>query len=251
MEAVLELESVTKRFGETRALAELTLRVAPGECLGLVGRNGAGKTTAIRLAAGLLEPTSGRVSVFNSGYRADGLAIRRRIGVMPQDDALLEALTPRQYLELVGRLHRLERPVIDRRRTELCETLEIESPPEALTSELSFGTRKKLALAAALLGRPELVLLDEPFEGIDPVASATLRALFDQLRRRGVALLLSSHQLGEVERLATRVAILDHGRLVAAGTWDELRAATPEAEDLESLFEALVGGRRPVNLSWL
>jgi ABC-2 type transport system ATP-binding protein len=179
------------------------------------------------------------------------LAIRRRLGVMPQDDALLEALTPRQYLELVGTLHGLARGESGRRRDELFELLDVAVPAKALLSELSYGTRKKVALAAALLGRPDLLFLDEPFEGIDPIASRAIRELVVELARRDVAVLLSSHQLGEVERLCSRVAILERGRLVACGTLDELRAAAPGAADLETLFESIVGRREPAKLSWL
>jgi ABC-2 type transport system ATP-binding protein len=248
---LLELEGVVHRFGEVAALDGVTLRLARGEVVGLVGRNGAGKTTLVRVAAGLLRPSSGRVALFGLDYRRAELAIRLRLGVMPQDDALLDALTARQYLELVGRLHRLDRAEVERRRDELFDTFEVTARDGALLSELSYGTRKKVALAAALVGHPEILLLDEPFEGLDPIAGATLRDLITELQGRGVGILLSSHQLGEVERLATTVAILDHGRLVASGTLDELRTGAAPVDDLEALFEALVGGRKSARLPWL
>lgn len=251
MEQVVEFEAVTKRYGDVCALSGMTLSVTRGACLGLVGRNGAGKTTTIRLATGLLAPSAGRVRMFGLDPKRDATTVRRRLGVMAQDDDLLDALTPGQYLQLVGRLHRLATDEIDRRSAELFELLELGAPTGALISELSYGTRKKVALSAALLPGRELVLLDEPFEGIDPITSRTVRGLIAELSRRGTTVLLSSHLLGEVERLCSTVAILDRGRLVTSGTVADLRAAAPGTSDLEELLVALVGTERSAGLSWL
>lgn len=249
--AALRLERVGRRFGAHEALVDLDLAVAPGECVGLVGRNGAGKTTTLRIAAGLLPPSSGRVTLFGLDPEREPVAVKRRLGLVAQDDELFGALTAVQFLELVGRLHRRERREIAARSAELFELLEIDAPAGHVLSELSFGTRKKVALAAAILPGPELLLLDEPFEGLDPIAGRCVRLLIEDLTRAGVAILLSSHQLGQVERLAERTLLIERGRVVASGTLAELRAAHPGTDDLETLLAALVDRGAPRRLSWL
>ena len=247
----LLLEGVSKRFGAQLALDDVTLALPRGGFLGLLGRNGAGKTTAISIATGVLPATAGRALVFGLDVEREPLAVKRRVGVMPQQEGLLELLTGPQYLRLAGRLYGLDTREVERRAAELLATLELVPAPAALVRDYSYGMRKKLALAAALLHGPELVFLDEPFEGLDPLATRTVRDLLVLLRERGVTLLMSSHGLDVVERLCERVAILDRGRLVAHGTLAELRAAHGEFATLEDLFVRLHGGARAGELSWL
>jgi ABC-2 type transport system ATP-binding protein len=247
----LALEGVSKRFGAALALDEVSLSLAAGGFLGLLGRNGAGKTTAISIATGLLPATTGRAVVLGLDVERHPLEVKRRIGVMPQQEGLLDLLTGPQYLRFAGGLYGLERREAERRGGELLEVLELVAAPGALVRDYSFGMRKKLALAAALLHRPELVFLDEPFEGLDPLAVRTVRDLLALLRARGVTLLMSSHGLDVVERLCEEVAILDRGRLVAHGTLAELRRHHGEFASLEDLFVRLHGGARAGELSWL
>ena len=249
--AALLLDGVSKRFGEQLALDAVTLRVEPGGFLGLLGRNGAGKTTAISIATGLLPPTSGRALVLGLDVEREPLAVKRRLGVMPQQEGLLELLTGLQDLRFAGRLHGLPRAEVDRRAAELLDTLELAPGPGVLVRDYSYGMRKKLALAAALLHGPEMIFLDEPFEGLDPLAARTVRDLLARLRARGVTLLMSSHGLDLVARLCDEVAILEQGRLVAHGTLEELRQRHGDFADLEELFVRLHGGPRRGELSWL
>jgi len=247
----LEMEGVGKRFGAVIALEDVTLTVAEGEVVGLVGRNGAGKTTAIHLATGLLRPSAGRIRVLGHDVGRDPVAVKRSIGVMPQERAQLECLTGPQLLDFVGRVHGLGDAEIARRSRELLELLDLEPAPRALVRDYSLGMQKKLALAAALLPGPRMVFLDEPFEGIDPLTGRTIRELIGSLRRAGVTVLMSSHQLEVVEQLCPRLAILERGRLLGFGSPDELRVRFGRDGTLESLLVEVLGGARRGELSWL
>lgn len=247
----LELEDVTKRFGSTTAVDGLSLRLEEGAFLGLLGRNGAGKTTTIHLATGLLSPTAGRVRVLGRDVGEEPLEVKRWIGVMPQEESLFDCLTGPQYLHFVGAMYGLDEKETARRAGELCETLDLEPAPRTLIREYSYGMKKKLGLSAALLHGPRMVFLDEPFEGIDPVTSRTIKDILIGLRKRGVTVLMSSHVLEVVEKLCPTVAILDRGKLLGIGTLEELRGELGEAESLEELFVSLMGGARKGELSWL
>jgi ABC-2 type transport system ATP-binding protein len=247
----LELDDVSRRFGEKVAVDGLSLRLEPGTFLGLLGRNGAGKSTTIKMATGLLRPTSGRLRVLGLDIERDGVLAKRQIGVLPEEMGLLERLTGPQYLRFVGRMYGLEDAEIDRRRAELFEVLDLRPEPNLLLAGYSYGMKKKAALSAALLHSPRLLFLDEPFEGIDPVTSRTLKDILGTLQRRGVTLVMTSHVLEIVERLCPLVAILDHGRLRGLGSVDALRSQHGHDGSLESLFVALMGGARAGELSWL
>lgn len=247
----LEFHEVTKRFGTTTAVDGLSLRLEEGAFLGLLGRNGAGKTTAIHLATGLLRPTSGRVRVLGRDVAEHPLEVKRRIGVMPQEESFLDCLTGPQYLHFVGRMYGLEEKEIVRRTGELFATLDLAPAPGALVRDYSYGMKKKLGLCAALVHGPRTVFLDEPFEGIDPVTSRTIKDILASLRRRRVTVLMSSHVLEVVEKLCPTIAILDRGKLLGLGGMEELRRQLGEADSLEELFVSLMGGARRGELSWL
>jgi len=248
MPAALELRNVTKRFGEKVAVDDLSLTINEGDFVGLLGRNGAGKSTTIKMATGLIDVTSGSISVLGLDIASRGLEARRLMGVMPEDMALLELLTGPQYLRFVGRMYGLEDGLIDKRAQELFDTLDLRPGTRTLVTDYSFGMKKKLALCSALIHAPRLVFLDEPFEGIDAVTNRTIKDILLSLQQRGVTLVLTSHILEVVERLCPRIAIIDEGTLKAWGTHDELGRGTGT---LESLFVGLVGGEQKVALSWL
>ncbi len=248
MPAALELKNVTKRFGDKLAVDDLSLTIGEGEFVGLLGRNGAGKSTTIKMATGLLDVTSGSITVLGLDIATKSLEARRLMGVMPEDMALLELLTGPQYLRFVGRMYGLEEDVIDTRAKELFDTLDLNPGPRTLVTDYSFGMKKKLALCSALLHAPKLVFLDEPFEGIDAITNRTIKDILLSLQQKGVTLVLTSHILEVVERLCPRIAIIDEGKLKAFGTHDELGRG---AGTLESLFVGLVGGEQKGSLSWL
>jgi len=249
--AALEFDSVSKRFGETIAVNGITLRVPRGSLVGLLGRNGAGKTTSINIATGLLRPTAGSVRVLGLDVAERPIDVKRRIGVMPQDDSLLEYLTGSQFLRFVGGVHGLARDTVEQRSREIFATLDLDPPKGTLIRDFSYGMKKKLALGAALIHGPELLFLDEPFEGIDPVTSVTIRAILASLQSKGVTIVMSSHVLEIVERLCGTIAIIDKGRLLAFGSLDDLRERHGDFGNLEELFLGLMGGARPGELSWL
>ena len=247
MAPALELKGVTKRFGDKVAVDDLTLSIEPGSFLGLVGRNGAGKSTTLKMATSLVEPTSGTITVLGHDLRTDSLAARRLMGVMPEDMALLELLTGAQYLHFVGRMYGLEDAQIDKRGQELFDTLDLKPGTRTLVGDYSFGMKKKLALCAALIHGPRLLFLDEPFEGIDAITNRTIKDILLALQQKGVTLVLTSHILEVVEKLCPLIAIIDEGKIKGFGTFDELRQG---GESLESLFVNLVGGAPRGGLSW-
>jgi ABC-2 type transport system ATP-binding protein len=244
----VELDRVTKRFGEKVAVDGVSLSLEPGAFLGLLGRNGAGKSTTLKMLTGLLAPTSGTVRLLGLDLASHPEDVKRQIGVMPEDMALLEMLTGAQYLRFVGRMYGLDDGTIDLRTTELFETLDLAPAPRALITDYSFGMKKKIALSAALIHAPKVVFLDEPFEGIDPVTSRTIKEILLGLSKRGTTLVLTSHILEIVERLCPLVAIMDQGKILGSGPIDELRHG---GASLEATFVALVGGARKGELSWL
>ena len=248
MTPALELIRLTKRFGETTAVDDLTLTVPQGAFLGLLGRNGAGKSTTLKMATGLIQPSAGAVKVLGVDMAADPVAIKRQIGAMPEDMALLDMLTGPQYLRFVGRMYGLEDGVIDARAAELFEKLDLQPGKGTLIGDYSFGMKKKVALCAALLHGPRLLFLDEPFEGIDAVTNRTIKDILLSLQARGTTLILTSHILEVVEKLCPLIAIIDQGRLRDFGPLEDLRQG---GESLERRFVELVGGARTGELSWL
>jgi ABC-2 type transport system ATP-binding protein len=248
MAPALELKNVTKRFGDKVAIDDLSLTIEPGSFLGLLGRNGAGKSTTLKMATSLVEPTAGSISVLGFDLATHSLEARRQMGVMPEDMALLELLTGAQYLRFVGRMYGLDDAQIDARGAELFDTLDLKPGARTLVADYSFGMKKKLALCAALIHGPKVLFLDEPFEGIDAVTNRTIKDILLSLQQRGVTLVLTSHILEVVEKLCPLIAIIDEGKLKGFGTLDELKQG---ADSLEALFVNLVGGTPRGALSWL
>jgi ABC-2 type transport system ATP-binding protein len=245
---MIQAEGLSKCFGEAWALRDVSFRVAPGTFLGVLGRNGAGKTTLVRLLTGQARPTAGTVRVLGRDAAARPLDLRRRVGVMPEPSALLDDLTGEQYLHAAGRLHGLPPDILARRITDLGDLLEVDFRRSARIQDFSFGMRKKTALAASLLHGPELLFLDEPFEGLDPVASGALLGILASLRDHGTTVVLTSHLLGMAERLCTRYLLLDKGGIKAEGAPGDLLRG---GEDLEAFFLREVGAPRKEAPAWM
>jgi len=247
MTPAIRIQSVTKRFGPLVAVSDVSLEVPEGTFLGLLGRNGAGKSTLIKMITGLMKPTQGEIHVLGEKVSMTSLDIKRRIGVTTQEMAMIDGLTGAQYLRLIGRLYGLEDDVIDARRKELFDVLELEPEPRTLIGDYSYGMQKKTALCAALIHGPELLLLDEPFEGVDPVTVRVIKDLLLGLNRKGTTLVLTSHAL---ETLCPVLAIIDGGKVLASGTIEALKAEHGEGDSLEQIFLELTGGGRKGELSW-
>ena len=221
-------EQLGKRFEDLWALRGLDLEVAPGTVLGLLGHNGAGKTTAIRILTTLSIPTEGRASVAGFDVVHQPFAVRRRIGVASQQATVDGLLSARLNLEMVGRLHRLPRAEARRRADELLERLDLTDAADRLVKTFSGGMRRRLDLAASLVAAPEVLFLDEPTTGLDPRSRGDLWGLLRELVRDGTTVILTTQYLEEADRLADDIIVLDHGRTVAHGTPAELKARIGE-----------------------
>lgn len=261
MDAAILTESLTRRFGDFTAVDGLNLSVAPGQFYGFLGPNGAGKSTTIKMLTGLLAPTSGRMTILGLDLSTHLVDVKRQIGVVPEGMALFGRLTGSEYLNFVGRMYGLDRSVTAQRAAELLDFMELSDKPKTLITDYSHGMQKKLALAAAVIHAPKILFLDEPFEGVDAVASGTLKTMLQRMTARGVTIFLTSHVLEIVERLCTHVGIISKGKLVAQGSLEELRSQTAAAgggqneakTTLEQFFLQAVGGsrRESQELSWL
>ena len=240
----LAVEGVVKRYGEIEALAGVSLDVAPGEIVGLLGPNGAGKTTLVRTIATLTTPDAGGVRVDGIDAAADPAAVRERIGLAGQYAALDELLSGRENLRLVGRLYGLSTEEADRRAVALLEALGLTAAADRRVGTYSGGMRRRLDLGATLIGSPRVLLLDEPTTGLDPRARADVWELIDDIARQGTAVLLTSQNLEEVDRLAHRVVVLDHGTVVATGAPGDLKERVG-GRDLDAVFLSLTAPPEP------
>jgi ABC-2 type transport system ATP-binding protein len=248
----VETFDLVRRFGDFTAVDQINLRVKRGSFFGFLGPNGAGKSTTIKMLTGLLGPTSGKMLVLGRDLETEPLEVKRRIGVVPEDLNLFERLTGAEMLVFTGRMYGLQKIEIAQRVPELLELMELNNEPKKLVVEYSHGMKKKLSLACALIHRPEILFLDEPFEGVDAIASRTLKDLLSRLTERGLTVFLTSHVLEIVERLCSEIAIISEGKLLAAGPLDELRKGIRVEGDetkqgpvsLEEYFIHTVGGTR-------
>ena len=235
---MIETQGLCKRFGDKVAVDGLTLRVEGGEVMGFLGPNGSGKTTTIRLLMGLLRPSSGRATILGRDCHSDAVALKRHVGYLPDEPFLYPYLSGLETLELVAGLHGLGAAEGRRRADDLSERLGLGAAARAYTVTYSLGMKKRLALALALIHEPQVLILDEPTNGLDPAGARQMRSTIAELAAGGRTIFLSTHLLDAAERLCHRVAIIRDGTLQALGTPGELRdqfAATPETT-LEDLF---------------
>jgi ABC-2 type transport system ATP-binding protein len=240
-------------FGETTAVDGIDLAVPAGSFYGFLGPNGAGKSTTIKCLTGLLRPTSGEMRILGLDPARENVELKRRIGVVPEDLALFERLTARETLGFVAQVHGIAIDVAKRRSEELLDLMALTDAAETLVADYSHGMKKKLSLASALLPAPRLLFLDEPFEGIDAIASREIKDLLQGFVTRGGTVFLTSHILEIVERLCNHIGVIARGRLVAQGPLDELRSGRAAGGTLEEIFLGLVGvsDRAPAVLDWL
>jgi ABC-2 type transport system ATP-binding protein len=245
----IRVENLRKVYGDKAAVDGLSLNVARGSFFGFLGPNGAGKTTTIKMLMGMAPPTSGSIELLGLPMPEHALEIKQQIGLVPDESLLFDHLTGGEFIEFVGRIYGLDRMVARERSVELMELFELDGSARKLINEYSKGMRKRVAMAAALIHRPQLYLMDEPFEGVDAVGARLMKDILLEQVRHGATIFLTSHVLEVVERLCDRVAIINAGRIVLEGTMAELRRAS---ETLEDAFVRAVGVDRSVEtLDWL
>ncbi|WP_409463325.1 ABC transporter ATP-binding protein [Amycolatopsis sp. GA6-003] len=248
-DAAMGLYGLTKRFGTTLAADDVRLEVPRGSFFGLVGPNGAGKTTSLSMAVGLLRPDSGEARVFGVDVWREPERAKSLIGVLPDGLSIPERLTGRELLTYMGLLRGLAPDTVAERAQELLGVLELTDAERTLVIDYSAGMRKKIGLATALLHGPRLLVLDEPFEAVDPVSASTIRTILQRFVASGGAVVLSSHVMALVEQLCSHVAVITRGRVVAAGAVADVRGEGT----LEDAFVHIVGGRTSgaEGLAWL
>jgi ABC-2 type transport system ATP-binding protein len=267
VEPAILTENLTRRFGDLVAVEHVNLQVDGGQFFGFLGPNGAGKSTTIKMLTGLLAPTEGRIHILGLDLAQDPIEVKRQIGVVPEGLALFGRLTGAEFLNFSGRMYGLDRDTAAQRAAELLEFMQLADRPKTLITDYSHGMQKKLAMAAAVIHAPKILFLDEPFEGVDAIASGTIKAMLNRMIARGATIFLTSHVLEIIERLCSHVAIIHKGQLIAQGSIEELRtgvearqgaaanagAMPGEKLTLEQIFLDLVGGARLTDqeLSWL
>jgi ABC-2 type transport system ATP-binding protein len=242
---VISCRQLTKRFGAFTAVDGLTLDVAPGAICAFLGPNGAGKSTTVKMLTGLLAPSSGEATVCGLSLTGDPLALKRRIGVLPEDLGLFDDLTVEEHLELTGRIYGLSRETTHSRTAQLLRALNLADGRDTFAGHCSHGMRKKTAFAMALLPNPEVLFLDEPFEAIDPVTAKIMRDLLVDVAARGVTVFLTSHILPVVERIAHQLVIIRGGKMVWNSSADQLPGS------LEDLYFDLAESPVTEELEWL
>ena len=245
----LALRGLAKRFDTKLAVAGVDLDVASGSFFGLLGPNGAGKTTILSMAVGLLRPTAGNAYVLGFDVWSDPVRAKSLLGVLPDGVRMFDRLTGSELLAYNGLLRGMPTAEVDERARDLLDVLGLTEAGRTLVVDYSAGMKKKIGLACALLHAPRLLVLDEPFEAVDPVSAALIRDILQRYVRGGGTVVFSSHVMEVVEKLCSHVAIMNDGLIRAVGTLDEIRAG----RDLEEVFVAVVGGRTATGheLSWL
>ncbi|MFW0111885.1 ABC transporter ATP-binding protein [Rothia sp. CCM 9416] len=244
----LQLLNLVKVFDQHPAVNGTNLTIPRGSFYGLVGRNGAGKTTSLSMATGMLKPTDGQVLVGGTDMWASPLEAKRKVGVLPDGVRLFDKLTGEQLLTYAGRLHGLDKVTVAERTRDLLLALDLVNAAGKQVADYSAGMTKKIALACAMIHAPSLLVLDEPFEAVDPVSASNIQDILKGYVAGGGTVIISSHVMDLVQRLCDHVAVMNEGRILASGTVEQVRAGM----SLEDRFVSLVGGRMVrEGLSWL
>lgn len=247
-QSAVSLRGLVKHFGQHMAVAPFSLDVPTGSFYGLVGPNGAGKTTTLSMLTGLLRPDHGQASVHGVDVWADPMEAKRRLGVLADGVRLFDRLSGRQLVTYTGRLRGMAAEEVEARTNDLLRVMDLQDAGDKLVVDYSAGMTKKVALACAMIHAPSVLVLDEPFEAVDPVSAANIRDILNNYVGNGGTVLVSSHVMDLVQRMCTHVAVIADGQLRAAGTVDEVRGGV----SLEERFVDLVGGRSTgEGLSWL
>ena len=245
---MIETTNLSKKFGDFVAVHNLNLDVPKGVIFGLLGPNGSGKSTTVKMLTGILKPSAGDALIDGSWILKSPLAIKRKIGVLPEDLALFDSMTIWEHLKLCGPIYGLSRSETDARAEQLLNYLDLWSDRHAFVEQASFGMKKKCALAMALIHNPRVLFLDEPFEGIDPVASRSIKDLLILMSKKGITILLTSHILEVVERLVSAFAVMVQGEIAVSQTLEETFRS---GRSLEEIYFQYVERRAVEDFEWI
>lgn len=248
--SIIRLEHLTKRFGDQRALDNVDLEIPRGEMWGLLGPNGAGKTTLFRILMGILKATSGSATIAGMDVFDQRVDVKRSLGFLPDEPVFHSYLTARELIELCAAMHGLDPKTVIARLLPLIDRLQLRDALDSFADDYSRGMKKKLGLVLALLHEPELLILDEPTNGLDVESTALFFELMREQRASGRTVVFSTHLLPQVEALCSHVAVIDRGKLVASGELDEITASVPDAGNLEQAFLALTRSAPVSNVPW-
>ncbi len=229
---MIKLTNLTKKFKDKTAVDNITLEIPSGEIFGLLGPNGAGKTTTIKMITGLLKPTSGSIAVCGYDVQKNAISAKKIIGLLPDTPFVYQKLTGREFLEFIYGIYGIGYEKID----EYLELFELKSVGDELIESYSHGMQQKLVLAGILMRNPKVILLDEPLVGLDPKSARLVKNIYNEQSKKGTTVFLSTHILELAEKLCTRLAIIDKGKIIALGTLDELKKQSSAEKDLESIF---------------
>ncbi|HXH63779.1 MAG TPA: ABC transporter ATP-binding protein [Gemmatimonadales bacterium] len=247
---MIRIEGLTKHYGSFVAVDHISLHVPRGVLFGCLGPNGAGKTTTLRMIAGILRPTDGRVLLGGDDVHVVPLIAKQRLGYIPDRPFVYDKLTGAEFLRFVAGLYGQDGDVVERRIAELLDVFELSSWKDELVESYSHGMRQKLIISSALIHRPEVIVVDEPMVGLDPKAARLLKDIFRQFVEKGGTVLMSTHTLEVAEAMCDQIAIMQHGKIVAAGTMAELRTQHRAGDaSLEELFLKLTGGAHAKELA--
>ncbi len=238
-EAILRLDHLSKRYGDFEAVADVTLEIRRGEIFAFLGPNGAGKTTTIRMLMGILQSTGGTASIGGFDCFRERVEVMRRVGYLPDEPIFYDYLRGSEIVRFVGEMHDLPRAQIHSRSTKLIARLGLGDAMEEFAVNYSKGMKKKLALVCALLDEPDVLILDEPTNGLDPASTRTLHVILRERVEAGATVFFSTHLLDQAEKLCHRVGIIYKGRLTAVGSLEELRSSLAEGGSLEEIFFAV------------
>jgi ABC-2 type transport system ATP-binding protein len=238
-QAMIEIVNLTKKFGDLLAVDAINLTIAKGEFFAMLGPNAAGKTTTIKMLAGLIKPTTGHARIAGFDVQQQPLEARRRLAYIPDFPFLYDKLTAWEFLRFTGQLFHLEEARIEANARELVARFHLLEHVNRPIESLSHGTRQRVAIASALLHEPEVLIVDEPMVGLDPQHARIIKDVFKERSRAGVTVLVSTHQLGIAEEMADRIGIVNGGKLIAVGSYEELRRQSGGSGQLEEIFLSL------------
>jgi len=238
---IIVVNDLSKTY-DAPVLKNINLTIHPGEIIGYIGPNGAGKSTTIKILTGIIPDFDGSVTVLGRDIRKEPLEIKRHIGYIPENAALYDTLTPREYLHFIGQLYRMERDQVDRKARELLHVFDLDNYVDSRMTTFSKGMRQKVLLIAGMIHNPSLLFLDEPLSGLDANAVILVKEILAQLKRSGKTIFYSSHLMDVVEKISDRIIIINKGEMIANGTFEELR--TQAGGSLEHIFTELTGNQQ-------